>query len=117
MRNRSSSGHVSCGDLLSRVASDSGPTFRTVTSFPEIRWCKSFHALTAAVLCTIDGATWRCPMRRAATMHNLLIAILLATHATAYAAEGPFIPFDLGTLGGSQSFAYDLNTGGQVVGG
>src|SRR5436309_1559635 len=55
-------------------------------------------------------------MRCAATMHNLLITILLATHATAYAAEGPFIPIDLGTLGGSQSSASDVNTSGQVVG-
>ena len=55
-------------------------------------------------------------MRRAAAMHNLLITILLATHATAYAAEGPFIPIDLGTLGGSQSSASDVNTSGQVVG-
>ena len=45
-----------------------------------------------------------------------MITILLATHATAYAAEGPFIPIDLGTLGGSQSSASDVNTSGQVVG-
>src|SRR6266446_1116676 len=57
-------------------------------------------------------------MRRASTMQNLLIAILLAAHAgTAYAAEGPFIPIDLGTLGGVCSLPFAVNASGQVVGG
>src|SRR5437773_7419342 len=56
-------------------------------------------------------------MRRASTVQNLLIAILLAAHAwTAYAAEDPFIPIDLGTLGGTYSSAVAVNTSGQVVG-
>src|SRR5438552_9542030 len=55
-------------------------------------------------------------MRRASTVQNLLIAILLAAHAgTAYAAEGPFIPIDLGTLAGTESEASGVNDSGQVV--
>src|SRR5438445_2945213 len=56
-------------------------------------------------------------MRRASTVQNLLIAILLAAHAgAAYAAEDPFIPIDLGTIGGSSSVALAVNASGQVVG-
>src|SRR5216110_2445217 len=55
-------------------------------------------------------------MRHASTVQNLLIAILLAAHAgTAYAAEGPFIPIDLGSLGGNAS-ANAVNDSGRVVG-
>src|SRR5438552_3463931 len=56
-------------------------------------------------------------MRRASTVQNLLIAILLAANAgAAYAAETPFIPIDLGTLGGLQSGAGAVNDSGQIVG-
>ena len=56
-------------------------------------------------------------MRHAPTMQNLLIAILLAAHAgIAYAAEGPFFPIDLGTLGGTESYAVAVNDSGQIVG-
>src|SRR5438309_11631370 len=56
-------------------------------------------------------------MRGASTVQNLLIAILLAAIATAaYAAETPFIPIDLGTLGGLQSGAGAVNDSGQIVG-
>src|SRR5207245_2933009 len=56
-------------------------------------------------------------MRRASTVQNLLIAILLAARAgTAYAAEGPFIPIDLGSLGGN-SRALAVHDGAQVVAG
>ena len=55
-------------------------------------------------------------MRHASTVQYLLIAILLAAHAgTAYAAEGPFIPIDLGTLGGN-ALANAVNDSGRVVG-
>src|SRR5439155_18064722 len=57
-----------------------------------------------------------CQMRHASTVQYLLIAILLAAHAgTAYAAEGPFIPIDLGTLGGN-ALANAVNDSGRVVG-
>src|SRR5206468_274992 len=57
-------------------------------------------------------------MRRASTVQNLLIAILLAANAgAAYAAETPFITIDLGTLpGGRDSRALAVNDSGQVVG-
>src|SRR5438046_10381769 len=56
-------------------------------------------------------------MRRASTVQNLLIAILLAANAgAAYAAETPFIPIDLGTLGGLNSGAGAVNDSGQIVG-
>src|SRR5439155_26590286 len=56
-------------------------------------------------------------MRRASTVQNLLIAILLAANAgAAYAAETPFIPIDLGTLGGLNSGAGAVDDSGQVVG-
>src|SRR5439155_9638852 len=62
----------------------------------------------------------RGPMRRESTVQNLLIAILVAAHVGAtYAAEGPFILIDLGTLGGanaSYSIPSALNDNGQVVG-
>src|SRR5204863_229750 len=52
----------------------------------------------------------------ASTVQHLLIAILLAAYAgTAYAAEGPFIPIDLGSLGGNAS-ANAVNDSGRVVG-
>src|SRR5438046_9823874 len=56
-------------------------------------------------------------MRRASTVQNLLIAILLAANAgAAYAAETPFIPIDLGTLGGLNSGAGAVNDSGEIVG-
>src|SRR6266513_495462 len=42
--------------------------------------------------------------------------LLTAVAGGAFAAEAPFVPFDLGTLGGSESLAYAVNTSGQVVG-
>src|SRR5438552_14856149 len=67
------------------------------------------------MLCTIGGIE-RCQTRHASTVQYLLIAILLAAHAgTAYAAEGPFIPIDLGTLSGN-ALANAVNDSGRVVG-
>src|SRR5216117_3089031 len=60
-------------------------------------------------------------MRRKSTMQTLL-ALLLAAHAGAtYAAEGPFIPIDLGVLVDdgypyTSSGAQAVNDRGQVVG-
>src|SRR5947207_5818088 len=42
--------------------------------------------------------------------------LLTAVAGGAFAAEAPFVPFDLGTIGGSESLAYAVNTSGQVVG-
>src|SRR5262245_5331753 len=47
----------------------------------------------------------------------LLVLASLAVYAgTAHAAESPFIPIDLGTLGGT-SEALAINDSGQIVGG
>jgi len=51
-------------------------------------------------------------MRRTSTMQSLLTAIPLVVHAdTAYAAEGPFVPIDLGP-----GVANAMNNSGRVVG-
>src|SRR5437773_10608934 len=94
-----------------RSGSRAGPAIRCRNS-PSVQ---TFARLTAAMLCTIGGIE-RCQMRHASTVQYLLIAILLAAHAgTAYAAEGPFIPIDLGTLGGN-ALANAVNDSGRVVG-
>src|SRR5262249_8487804 len=54
---------------------------------------------------------------RAKSLVLILLAILVAAHAgSAGAAQGPFIPIDLGTLGQTERSAQAINTGGQVVG-
>jgi probable HAF family extracellular repeat protein len=46
----------------------------------------------------------------------ILLAILAAHAGSAHAAEGPFIPIDLGTFGGRFSIANAINASGRVVG-
>jgi len=45
----------------------------------------------------------------------VLTALLTAVAGSAFAAEVPFVPFDLGTLGGNAS-AHAVNNSGRVVG-
>jgi probable HAF family extracellular repeat protein len=45
---------------------------------------------------------------------SLLALVALTTFATLAGAQGSIV--DLGTLGGNESFAYDTNERGQVVG-
>src|SRR5882672_10220778 len=45
----------------------------------------------------------------------VLTAFLTAVAGSAFAAEAPFVPFDLGTLGGNAS-AHAVNNSGRVVG-
>src|SRR5882762_9591209 len=45
----------------------------------------------------------------------VLTALLTAVAGSAFAAEAPFVPFDLGTLGGNAS-AHAVNNSGRVVG-
>src|SRR5439155_420650 len=63
------------------------------------------------------GAIARLRVMRAGGRTLVLLAVLLAALAgNARAATAPFIPIDLGTLGGSSSTALAVNASGQVVG-
>jgi hypothetical protein len=42
----------------------------------------------------------------------LLIVVFTVVAGSAFAAEAPFIPIDLGTLGGVSNFAYAVNDSG-----
>ena len=70
------------------------------------------------------GARSRVRVRRAGGRVLVLFAILVAAHAgNAHAADGPFVPIDLGTLGAGTTGPFEaaswttaVNASGQVVG-